>query len=100
MVQDGWMKDEQPTALNQGSLVLPDPSVQLLASVDYASSTIAHQSCHASADQNKVITKYVSMLNDKFQRMALKNEGSPRRAALLSTYMMLATCLRPVNFKE
>ena len=40
------------------------------------------------------------MLNDKFQRMALKNEGNPRRAALLSTYMMLATCLRPVNFKE
>ena len=100
MVQDGWMKDEQPTALNQGSLVLPDPSVQLLASVDYASSTIARQSCHASADKYKVRTKYVSILNDRFQRMALKNEGNPRRAALLSTYMMLATCLRPVNFKE
>ena len=40
------------------------------------------------------------MLNDKFQRMALKNEGNPRRAALLSTYMMLVPCLRPVNFKE
>ena len=37
------------------------------------------------------------MLNDKFQRMALKNEGNPRRAALHSTYMMLA---RPVSFKE
>ena len=60
--------------------MLPDPSFQLLVSVDYASSIIARQSCHASAERNKR-KGWVSILNERPRRIARESKGNPRRAA-------------------
>jgi hypothetical protein len=74
--------------------VPPDPSFQLLVSVDYASSIIARQSCHASVERSKT-KRIVSILNDSHRRTAL--EGNLKGIPGGATHMAARAI---VNFKE
>ncbi len=80
---------EPPSAGNQGSHVLPDPSFQYLVSVDYVSSIIARQSFHASVERSKR-NRIVSILNDRHRRTTIEGKR----------YFWMGYSRAIVNFKE